>query len=121
MNSGNSKNACRERVLECEDRLGDTTQVPCRRHPGPQRPARVDSLLVPDVWCVPTYVVEIQADEITQSPMHTAGREPEGHLGYALRFPRIAHIRDDKTVEQISTIDEVRRIYEGQLKREKGS
>jgi hypothetical protein len=27
-------------------------------------------------------------------------------------------IRDDKTLEQISTIDEVRRIYEGQLRRE---
>ena len=29
--------------------------------------------------------------------------------------------RDDKTVEQISTIDEVRRIYEGQMKREAGN
>jgi ATP-dependent DNA ligase len=37
----------------------------------------------------------------------------------ALRFPRIAHIRDDKTVEEISSIDEVRRIYEWQLKRER--
>jgi hypothetical protein len=27
-------------------------------------------------------------------------------------------IRDDKTPDEISTIDEVRRIYEGQLRRE---
>jgi DNA ligase 1 len=61
----------------------------------------------------PTIVLEIAFDRIQQSNRHDSG--------YALRFPRIAHIRDDKSVEQISTIDEVRRIYEGQLKREKGS
>ena len=58
----------------------------------------------------PTIVLEIAFDRIQESKRHKSG--------YALRFPRIAHIRDDKTIEQISTIDEVRRIYEGQLKRE---
>ncbi len=58
----------------------------------------------------PEVVVEIAFDRIQVSGRHKSG--------YALRFPRIARIRDDKTVEQISTIDEVRRIYEGQLKRE---
>jgi DNA ligase-1 len=61
----------------------------------------------------PTTVLEIAFDRIQESARHKSG--------YALRFPRIARIRDDKSVEQISTIDEVRRIYEGQLKREKGS
>jgi DNA ligase 1 len=58
----------------------------------------------------PTIVLEIAFDRIQESSRHKSG--------YALRFPRIARIRDDKTIEQISTIDEVRRIYEGQLKRE---
>ena len=58
----------------------------------------------------PQVVLEIAFDRIQQSARHKSG--------YALRFPRIARIRDDKSVEQISTIDEVRRIYEGQLKRE---
>ena len=58
----------------------------------------------------PTVVLEIAFDRIQESKRHKAG--------YALRFPRIVRIRDDKTPEQISTIDEVRRIYEGQLKRE---
>jgi DNA ligase-1 len=58
----------------------------------------------------PTVVLEIAFDRIQESTRHKSG--------YALRFPRIARIRDDKTVDQISTIDEVRRIYEGQLKRE---
>jgi DNA ligase 1 len=61
----------------------------------------------------PTVVLEIAFDRIQESARHKSG--------YALRFPRIARIRNDKTVEQISTIDEVRRIYEGQLKREKGT
>ena len=58
----------------------------------------------------PTVVLEIAFDRIQESKRHKSG--------YALRFPRIVRIRDDKTVEQISTIDEVRRIYEGQLRRE---
>src|SRR5215212_199988 len=60
----------------------------------------------------PQIVLEIAFDRIQESSRHKSG--------YALRFPRIARLRDDKTVEQISTIDEVRRIYEGQLKREQG-
>ena len=60
----------------------------------------------------PTVVLEIAFDRIQESKRHKAG--------YALRFPRIVRIRDDKTPEQISTIDEVRRIYEGQLRREAG-
>src|SRR5438105_8572957 len=60
----------------------------------------------------PQVVLEIAFDRIQESSRHKSG--------YALRFPRIVRIRDDKTVDQISTIDEVRRIYEGQLKRESG-
>jgi DNA ligase 1 len=58
----------------------------------------------------PTVVLEIAFDRIQESKRHKSG--------YALRFPRIVRIRDDKTPDQISTIDEVRRIYEGQLRRE---
>ena len=60
----------------------------------------------------PQVVLEIAFDRIQESARHKSG--------YALRFPRIARIRDDKTVDQISTIDEVRRIYRGQLQREEG-
>jgi DNA ligase-1 len=74
-------------------------------------PARVDSLLVPDIWVEPTYVVEVQADEITRSPVHTAGRvgnEP----GYALRFPRmIDWIREDKAPEDATSVDEILEMY----------
>jgi len=61
----------------------------------------------------PTVVLEIAFDRIQESKRHKSG--------YALRFPRIVRIRDDKTPAEISTIDEVRRIYEGQLRREGGA
>jgi DNA ligase-1 len=60
----------------------------------------------------PTIILEIAFDRIQESKRHKAG--------YALRFPRIVRIRDDKKLEEISTIDDVRRIYEGQLIREGG-
>jgi DNA ligase 1 len=60
----------------------------------------------------PEVVLEIAFDRIQESARHKSG--------YALRFPRIGRIRDDKTIKEISTLDEVRRIYEGQLKREEG-
>ena len=61
----------------------------------------------------PKLVLEIAFDRIQESSRHKSG--------YAMRFPRIVRIRDDKTVDEISTIDEMRRIYEGQLKRENQS
>ena len=61
----------------------------------------------------PEIVLEIAFDRIQESKRHKSG--------YALRFPRIANLRDDKSVEEISTLDEVRRIYEGQLRREAGA
>ncbi len=84
----------------------------------PHRPARVDSLLEPDVWVEPRYVVEVQADEITRSPVHTAGRAPEGGSGYALRFPRvIGFIRTDKGPEEATTVKEIQEMYAMQGKK----
>lgn len=60
----------------------------------------------------PEIVLEIAFDRIQESKRHKSG--------YALRFPRIVRIREDKTVHDVSTIDEVRRIYDGQLTREQG-
>jgi len=60
----------------------------------------VPKILEPDVWVEPKVIVEVAADEITVSPTHTAG--------YALRFPRLIKFRDDKGLEQITTLDEIK-------------
>ncbi len=62
----------------------------------------VDKNLVPDVWCLPSIVVEIEADNITKSPVHAAQ--------YALRFPRLVRFRDDKLPQQATSIKEVKKL-----------
>ncbi|MGC9063381.1 MAG: ATP-dependent DNA ligase [bacterium] len=80
------------------------------------RPGRVVSILEPDVWVEPRYVVEVQADEITRSPVHTAGKVGE-EFGYALRFPRIVKfIRIDRKPEDATTVKEILEMYNQQKK-----
>ncbi|MFQ5816120.1 MAG: ATP-dependent DNA ligase [Candidatus Hydrothermarchaeaceae archaeon] len=75
------------------------------------KPARVDSLVEPDVWVEPRYVITVTADEITRSPMHTAGKT-ETESGYALRFPRAqGEIRGDKRAEDANTVDEIIEMF----------
>jgi DNA ligase-1 len=78
------------------------------------KPARVDSLIEPDVWVEPRYVLTVMADEITRSPMHTCGKEGE-EPGYAMRFPRtVGFIRTDKRAEDATTVAEVIELFEQQ-------
>jgi len=60
--------------------------------------------LTPDFWVDPKVVVELAADEITVSPKHTAG--------LALRFPRLIRFRDDRSVTDITTVDELHDLFE---------
>lgn len=69
----------------------------------------VDKILNCDVWVKPKIVVVIKADEITRSPVHTAGKI--GEAGYALRFPRLIKVRDDKSPEDATTVEEILRLY----------
>lgn len=81
-----------------------------RKHP------RVDSLMEVDVWVEPKYVITVNADEITRSPLHTAGRSPQ-EPGYALRFPRaVSFVREDKNPEDATTVEELIRLYQLQKK-----
>lgn len=82
----------------------------------PHRPARVDSLIEPDVWVEPRYVVTVLADEITKSPVHTCGKHDD-EPGYALRFPRIVGwIREDKNPEDANTVGEIIEMFQMQRK-----
>ncbi|MDD5096008.1 MAG: ATP-dependent DNA ligase [Candidatus ainarchaeum sp.] len=72
-------------------------------------PADLDYKLEPDFWVKPKIVVEIAYDNITKSPVHTCGEE-EGK-GFALRFPRLVRIRDDKGPYDVTTTKEVRGMY----------
>ncbi len=53
----------------------------------------------------PTVVVEIAFDVIVRSKRHGSG--------FSLRFPRIAALRPDKSVDEIDTVETVTALYEG--------
>jgi DNA ligase-1 len=53
----------------------------------------------------PTVVVEVAFDVIVRSTRHQSG--------FSLRFPRIAHLRPDKSADEIDTVETVRALYEG--------
>jgi len=83
-----------------------------------QKHPRVNSLMQPDFWFVPSMVLEVAADEITLSPMHTCGWgliRPRS--GLALRFPRFTgNWRKDKGPEDATTSQESVEMYRKQLK-----
>jgi len=81
------------------------------------KPARVSSLIEPSVWLEPKMVIEVLADEITRSPIHTAGKVRD-EPGYALRFPRLVAFREqDKKPEDATTVEELIEMYQSQRKK----
>lgn len=58
--------------------------------------------LQPDRLVPPILVVEVAADAVTKSPLHSAG--------LALRFPRLIRFRDDKSVTQTTSPEELARF-----------
>jgi DNA ligase-1 len=58
----------------------------------------------------PNVVIEVAFDIVAKSQLHESG--------FALRFPRIVRIRDDKPVEEIDTLARVREIHREMLARE---
>ena len=72
--------------------------------------ARIKNLTIKDYGyrrsVKPEIVLEIAFDSIQESDRHDSG--------YALRFPRIKRIREDKTVEEIDTLEKVVSIFNSQ-------
>lgn len=87
-----------------------------------------DKMVYVDVWVKPQIVVEIKADEITRSQMHTAGRvmqktktgkaEEVKTPGFALRFPRLTRFRDDKKPEDVTTLQELEAMFHAQIQKD---
>jgi DNA ligase-1 len=55
----------------------------------------------------PIRILEVAFNNIMRSGRHASG--------FALRFPRILRIRDDKPLEEIDTLDRVEEIYQSQV------
>ena len=86
------------------------------KHDGAPSNVYCSKELAPDVWVTPELVVVVLADEITVSPVHTAGKTSHA-LGYALRFPRFVSYREDKGPYEATTVDEIKRLFENQTEK----
>jgi DNA ligase-1 len=85
------------------------------------RPTMVDAQMIPDVWFIPTIVLEVVAAEISLSPIHTAALGiAKEDAGLGLRFPRFTgRVREDKGPEECTTSNEVLSMYEMQTQDKK--
>lgn len=66
----------------------------------------VNKMFAPDVWVAPKIVVEIAGDDLTKSSTHGAG--------IAVRFPRLVRVRDDKSPDQATTVEELQGMFANQ-------
>jgi len=55
------------------------------------------------VYLKPKMVVEVGYQELQRSPNYKSG--------FALRFPKLIEIREDKSVEDIETVQRIERLY----------
>jgi ATP-dependent DNA ligase len=65
-------------------------------------------VLKPDVWVRPRYVITVDADEITRD----ISKDNNVGNGLSLRFPRLVEWDREKALEDITTVDELTRIFE---------
>jgi len=86
-----------------------------KAHVLPTRHRLVETGMKMDVWFEPAQVIEISGADLTVSPVHGVAREFVGRGGIALRFPRFLRLRDDKTPEQATTVDEIWQMYRARL------
>lgn len=54
----------------------------------------------------PGVIIEVGSEEIQKSPSYSSG--------YALRFPRFLNLREDKSLDEITTIDYIDKLYREQ-------
>lgn len=81
---------------------------------------RVDSIAQDmDVWFEPSIVIEVIASEITVSSAYsTALNSIRKGYGLALRFPKFTgKIRDDKSPEDATTVEEIVKMYKDQIRK----
>ena len=89
------------------DELSDSLTKEMENYTTEKKPNNVICEDIPDVWLEPEMVVEIFGDEITVS-------EKFPTLGYSMRFPVFQRIRPEKGPVDVTTVEEIRSLYDSQ-------
>lgn len=71
-----------------------------------EKPHNVVSKLGADVWVEPEIVLTVEADEISKSSVHLAGKSELGY-GLSLRFPRLIEFGRDKLAKDTTSSGEL--------------
>ena len=89
------------------DELSDSLTKNMEEYKLEKKPNNVICEDKPDVWLKPDVVMEITGDEITISDKFAT-------LGYSMRFPVYKRLRPDKSPTDITTVEEIKELYETQ-------
>ena len=91
-------------LIEAKLAASGATQI-LKEYEVTEKPDNVVAYLKPDVWFRPKIVFEIIYEEIQTSP------DEKHSAGFGLRFPRFVKIREDKTEEDINTVEDIKTCY----------
>ncbi|NVM46600.1 MAG: ATP-dependent DNA ligase [Candidatus Lokiarchaeota archaeon] len=89
------------------DELSDSLTKEMEKYKTEKKPKSVICEDIPDVWFEPEVVIEIIGDEITISEKFLT-------LGYSMRFPVFQRMRPEKGPGDITTVEEIRSLYDSQ-------
>jgi len=89
------------------DELSETLTRDMDKYNVVKKPQNVICEDNPDIWLKPKVVMEITGDEITVSDKFAT-------LGYSMRFPVFLRLRPDKNPKDITTVEEIKELYETQ-------
>ncbi|AAS51073.1 ACL155Wp [Eremothecium gossypii ATCC 10895] len=79
----------------------------------PRGDVSYDDSSPPDVWFEPAMLFEVLTADLSLSPVYKAGRDVYGK-GISLRFPRFLRIREDKSVTDATSSDQIVEFYQRQ-------
>ena len=87
------------------DEIMSTLMKEVKQHEVTRKPNYVKCEDTPDVWIKPEIVIEIIGDEITISDKFSS-------LGYSMRFPVFQRFRLEKGPKDVTTVEEIKDLYE---------
>jgi len=89
------------------DELSDSLTKDMEKYKVKRKPIDVICEDSPDVWIIPKMVIELTGDELTRSDRFAS-------LGYSMRFPVFQRVRPEKGPKDITTVQEIKELYETQ-------